>query len=41
VFPDSFEGLGLKKNDVLFGMNLVPENRGADIRIGQRVEIVE
>lgn len=41
VFPDKFENLGLEKNSVLFGQNLVAENFGKTIRVGDVVEILE
>ena len=41
VYPDTFEDLGLGKNDVLFGQNLVAENFGEEIRIGDEVEVLE
>jgi len=41
VFPDNFEDYGLGKNDVLFGQNLVAENFGEEIKIGDEVESVE
>jgi uncharacterized protein YcbX len=41
IFPYTFEELGLGKNDVLFGQNLVAENFGKEIKIGDRVEVLE
>lgn len=41
VFPDNFKDLGLDKNSVLFGQNLVAENFGATIRIGDEIEVLE
>lgn len=41
VLPETFEDFGLNKNDVLFGQNLVSENFGEEIRIGDAVEIIE
>ena len=41
VFPDSYESLGQTANAVLFGENLIPENAGAVIRIGDEVEVLE
>ncbi len=40
VFPDTFEDLGLGKNDVLFGQNLVAENFGEEIRVGDKVDVL-
>ncbi len=40
VFPDGFERFGLGKNDVLFGQNLVAENFGERIKVGDEVEIL-
>ena len=41
VFPDSFESLGQTANAVLFGENLIPENPGCSVNIGDEVEILE
>ena len=41
IFPDTFEDYGLSKNDVLFGQNLVAENFGEGIKVGDEVEILE
>src|SRR5690349_8529716 len=41
VFPNSFEELGQTANAVLFGENLIPENPGATIRVGDEVEVLE
>jgi uncharacterized protein YcbX len=41
VFPDKFVELGLDKNAVLFGTNLVPETIDVEIRTGDSVEVVE
>lgn len=41
VFPDSFEKLDLNENAVLFGQNLVAENFGEEIKIGDKLEILE
>lgn len=41
VIPDTYEAMGMGKNDVLFGQNLVPENEGAMIRVGDELEILE
>ncbi len=40
VFPDEFENFGLSKNDVLFGQNLVAENFGEVIKVGDELEIL-
>jgi uncharacterized protein YcbX len=39
VFPSTFGELGLEKNDVLFGINFVPESFGHEIKIGDAVEL--
>ncbi len=41
VYPGKFEGLGLNGNDVLFGINLVSENFGEEIKVNDKVEIIE
>lgn len=41
VIPDIYESLGMDKNYVLFGQNLVPETMGGIIRVGDAVEILE
>ena len=41
VFPDSYESLGQTANAVLFGENLIPENPGATVRIGDEVEVLQ
>jgi uncharacterized protein YcbX len=41
VFPNTFEELGQTANAVLFGENLIPENPGATIRVGDEVEVLE
>ena len=38
LFPETFESRGVTANAVLFGQNLVPENPGSSIRIGDRIE---
>ena len=38
VFPNDFEKLDLNKNDVLFGQNLVAENFGEVIKVGDELE---
>jgi uncharacterized protein YcbX len=41
VFPQNYSELGLGKNDVLFGQNLVAENFGEEIKVGDQIEIIE
>lgn len=41
VFPDSYESLGQTANAVLFGENLIPENAGAVVRVGDEIEVLE
>ena len=38
---DSYEKLGQTANAVLFGENLIPENPGTTVRIGDEVEVLE
>jgi hypothetical protein len=40
VIPGKFEDLGVGANAVLFGQNLVAENAGAAIKIGDEVEVL-
>lgn len=40
VMPDRVESFGLDPNSVLFGVNLVPENPGAKLEVGDRVEAI-
>ena len=40
VFPDTFESLEQTANAVLFGENLIPENPGGTIHVGDAVEII-
>ncbi len=40
VFPDSYAELDLDKNAVLFGQNLIAENYGEKIKIGDKIEIL-
>jgi uncharacterized protein YcbX len=40
VMPDRVESFGLNPNSVLFGVNLVPENPGAKLKVGDRVEAI-
>ena len=41
IFPENYESFGLDKNAVLFGQNLVAENYGKMIKIGDEVEILD
>ena len=41
VHPDKYEAFGQRPNAVLFGENLIPENPGSVIAIGDRVEVLE
>lgn len=41
VFPNDFERFGLEKNHILFGQNLVAENIGDIIKIGDELEVLE
>ncbi|MGH9949800.1 MAG: MOSC domain-containing protein, partial [Pyrinomonadaceae bacterium] len=41
VMPERVEELGLTPNAVIFGQNLIPENPGSSIRIGDPVEAIE
>jgi uncharacterized protein YcbX len=41
VIPKSYAAMGMGENDVLFGQNLVPENVGEMIRVGDGVEVLE
>lgn len=42
VMPDRYESHGLlSANAVLFGQNLIPENVGAIVKVGDLVEIIE
>lgn len=41
VHPDKYEAFGQPPNAVLFGENLIPENPGGTIAIGDRVEVLE
>lgn len=40
VFPGKYESLGQTATGVLFGENLIPENPGTTIRVGDAVEIL-
>lgn len=41
VHPDRYESFGLNPNGVLFGENLIPENPGGTISVGDRIEVLE
>ena len=41
IYPDNFADFGLGKNDVLFGQNLVAENFGREIKVGDGIEVIE
>lgn len=41
VMPGSFEGHGLGPNDVLFGQNAIPKFTGVELRVGDKVEVLE
>lgn len=41
VFPNEFESLDLNANAVLFGQNLVAENFGGKIKIGDEVKVLD
>jgi uncharacterized protein YcbX len=41
AFPGKFEALGQTANAVLFGENLIPENPGATVSLGDEVEVLE
>ena len=41
AFPDTFESLGQGPTAVLFGENLIPDNPGASIKIGDEVVVLE
>lgn len=40
VFPETFADFGLGKNDVLFGQNLVAENFGEEIKLGDELKVL-
>ncbi|MEZ5347010.1 MAG: MOSC domain-containing protein [Pyrinomonadaceae bacterium] len=40
IYPNKFSEFGLNKNDVLFGQNLVSENFGSEIKLGDKVELI-
>lgn len=41
VFPARYESLGQTANAVLFGENLIPENPGTTIRVGDEIDVLE
>jgi uncharacterized protein YcbX len=41
VHPEKYEAYGQPPNAVLFGENLIPENPGGTLRIGDEVKILE
>ena len=41
VFPETYESYGQTANAVLFGENLIPENPGVTVRVGDEVEVLE
>lgn len=41
VIPDRCEALGVGPNAVLFGQNLIAENPGALINVGDEIEVIE
>lgn len=41
VFPETYESYGQTANAVLFGENLIPDNPGVTIRVGDGVEVLE
>lgn len=41
VFPNSLEHLDLGANAVLFGQNLVAENFGKKVKVGDKIEVLE
>jgi len=41
VFPETYAEFGLNKTDVLFGQNLVAENFGEEIKIGDKIEVLK
>ncbi len=41
VYPDTFETYGFQGNEVLFATNLIPENPGGVLKIGDKVEVLE
>lgn len=41
VFPETYEKYGQTANAVLFGENLIPENPGVAVRVGDEVSVIE
>ncbi len=41
VFPERYESFGCGENAVLFGQNLIAENTGGVVRVGDGIEILE
>lgn len=41
VIPDRYLAFGMNETAVLFGQNLVPESVGAEIRVGDPVEVIK
>jgi len=41
VYPDTFEAYGFQGNEVLFATNLIPENPGSTISIGDDVQVLD
>lgn len=41
VIPDLYDSLGVGPNAVLFGQNLIAENSGAVINVGDEIEVIE
>ncbi|HMO81485.1 MAG TPA: MOSC domain-containing protein [Pyrinomonadaceae bacterium] len=41
VFPDTYESFGHTPNSVLFGTNLIPDNPGVEILVGDVVQVTE
>jgi uncharacterized protein YcbX len=41
AFPNTFEVLGQGPTAVLFGENLIPDNPGASIKLGDEIEVLE
>lgn len=41
VMPERFNALGVTKNAVIFGQNLIAESVGATVRVGDVVEVLE
>jgi uncharacterized protein YcbX len=39
--PERLESLGVSETAVLFGQNLIPESVGAEISVGDRVEVIK